>query len=319
MTTEKEPTITEEVVETVAGVQAGDMLRTKREQLGISQEEIADRLRLRLTIIQSIDANNYEFDQVATFTRGYLRSYAKAVSLDDKEVLASLDSFKEAQHSDHEMQSFSRKTKRDKHDSRIMKLTWIIFVVIIGISSLWWYQNQQDTLTEVSTVDVVTPVIAAEPPQSNEPASPDRSQFEQPEAVTLPASLDDDQGKPVEQIQQEAAEQAALLEKANGEAAVMSEVETEIVITEDNSEPLEKSGNELAMTFSADCWVQVKDATGKTFATGVKKAGSTIKFAGKAPYKIILGAPEGVSMTFANEPVDLSGYNTGKVARFTLP
>ncbi|MGL5109148.1 MAG: RodZ domain-containing protein, partial [Vibrio ordalii] len=29
--------------------------------------------------------------------------------------------------------------------------------------------------------------------------------------------------------------------------------------------------------------------------------------------------PESVSMTFASEPVDLSGYTSGKVARFTLP
>ncbi|MDB1124738.1 cytoskeleton protein RodZ [Vibrio algarum] len=311
MTTEIETIVTEEVVETTAAVQAGDMLRAKREELGISQEEIADRLRLRLSIIQSIDENNYDFDQVATFTRGYLRSYAKAVSLDEKMVLASLDGFKEAQHSEQKMQSFSRKTKREKHDRRIMKLTWVIGLVIVGISSVWWYQNQQDTLTQVSDVEMASPVIEVEPVQSNEPASPDRSQFEQPAVEVIPEMIEENQSELVEPTPE-------VTSNSEPQQAI-PEVETEIVITEDTSEPLEQNSHELTMSFSADCWVQVKDDTGKTFATGVKKAGSSLKFNGKAPYKIILGAPEGVSMTFANEPVDLSGYNTGKVARFTLP
>lgn len=320
MSTENEISTTEEIKEDkINAVQAGDMLRTKREQLGISQEEIADRLRLRLTIIQSIDENNYEFDQVATFTRGYLRSYAKAVSLDEKEVLASLDGFNEAQHSEHEMQSFSRKTKREKHDRRIMKLTWIIFVVIIGISSVWWYQNQQDTLTDVTPSEVIVPEVLIETPEinPNEPASPDRSQFEKPkaEAVTLPAEIEDSQTSIVEEEENASANDTTEVNQVEA----TPQVEEEIVITEVVSEPVEKINNELSLSFSADCWVQVKDADGKTLATGVKKAGSTVRFATKAPYSIILGAPEGVSMTFANEPVDLSGYNTGKVARFTLP
>ncbi|WP_133151422.1 RodZ domain-containing protein, partial [Vibrio lentus] len=81
----------------------------------------------------------------------------------------------------------------------------------------------------------------------------------------------------------------------------------------------EPVANELVMQFSADCWIQVKDAAGKTLSTGIKKAGQTLNLSGTAPYKVILGAPEGVSMTFASEPVDLSGYTSGKVARITLP
>jgi len=79
------------------------------------------------------------------------------------------------------------------------------------------------------------------------------------------------------------------------------------------------SGDLLTMNFSSDCWVQVKDATGKTLSTGIKKAGETLNLRGQKPLQVILGAPEGVSVTFASEPVDLSGYTSGKVARFTLP
>ncbi|MEF1291008.1 DUF4115 domain-containing protein, partial [Vibrio sp. M260118] len=58
---------------------------------------------------------------------------------------------------------------------------------------------------------------------------------------------------------------------------------------------------------------------GKTLSTGVKKAGQSLNLSGSLPYSVILGAPENVSMTLASEPVDLSGYTSGKVARFNLP
>jgi cytoskeleton protein RodZ len=51
----------------------------------------------------------------------------------------------------------------------------------------------------------------------------------------------------------------------------------------------------------------------------VKKAGQSLDLTGNMPYSVILGAPENVSMTLASEPVDLSGYTSGKVARFNLP
>eukprot|EP01029_Cantina_marsupialis_P018751 TRINITY_DN432090_c0_g1_i2.p1 TRINITY_DN432090_c0_g1~~TRINITY_DN432090_c0_g1_i2.p1 ORF type:complete len:139 (-),score=11.59 TRINITY_DN432090_c0_g1_i2:29-445(-) len=119
-------------------VLAGTILKEKREALGLTQKQIADRLRLRVAIIQKIEANDFDGEQVATFTRGYLRSYAKAVGIDEKEILGAIEHHSEAQPSEQPMQSFSQKTNKEKHDSRIMKLTWGIFVVIIGISSVWW-------------------------------------------------------------------------------------------------------------------------------------------------------------------------------------
>ena len=79
------------------------------------------------------------------------------------------------------------------------------------------------------------------------------------------------------------------------------------------------AANLLVMSFTDDCWIQVKDASGKTLSTGVKKAGQSLNLSGNLPYSVILGAPENVSMTLASEPVDLSGYTSGKVARFNLP
>lgn len=139
MNTEQE-TQTQETV--ALAIEAGTLLKNKRESLGLTQKQISDRLKLRVTLIQQIEENQFESDQVATFMRGYIRSYAKYVNLDEKIVLNALHHSGDAQHQEQEMLSFSRKTKTEKHNSRIMLLTWSIFAVIVGISSLWWWQNQ---------------------------------------------------------------------------------------------------------------------------------------------------------------------------------
>ena len=243
--------------------------------------------------------------------RGYIRSYAKYVNLDEKVVLNALHHSGDAQHQEQEMLSFSRKTKTEKHNSRIMFLTWSIFAVIVGMSSLWWWQNQQQDTLSQSLVNTES----SEELMVEESLDPELTSLEVIEAEQNTA----------EHSATESTDELAVVSEAeasgNIEQAEQTQDVAEVtpVAAEAETVTPEPVANELVMQFSADCWIQVKDATGKTLSTGIKKAGQSLNLSGTAPYKVILGAPEGVSMTFASEPVDLSGYTSGKVARITLP
>ncbi|ASO28582.1 MULTISPECIES: cytoskeleton protein RodZ [Vibrio] len=308
MTTEQEQIIADVKTDTV---QPGTLLKAKREALGLTQKQVADRLRLRLSIIQSLEENNFASDQVATFTRGYLRSYAKAVGIKESVILASFDDCYPTVVAEQPMQSFSKKTKREKHDSRIMTLTWGIFAIIIGISSLWWWQNQEQENVVVESSPSITSTSVERLRDEDFTTVPelvptvDESQVEA-EAVDAPV-----------EINTQAAELIPSPEDDTAEADLSASDDPVLDKTppQDATNPYAP----LTLTFSADCWIQVKDAAGKTLSTGIKKSGQTVTLQGEAPFQIILGAPESVSMTFASEPVDLSGYTSGKVARFTLP
>ncbi|HHI4974798.1 TPA: cytoskeleton protein RodZ [Vibrio parahaemolyticus] len=302
-------------------IEAGTLLKNKRESLGMTKKRVADRLRLRVSVIEDIENNRFESQQVATFTRGYLRSYAKFVGLDEKVVLVALEQTADVKPKEQEieMQSFSRKTKHEKHNSRIMLLTWVIAIVIIGISAAWWWQNQQEnslaqvvaeanvetsqpSADEIADIDLMTEeeLIASTPAElaaSNNTASESSINAAQTDEV-VPAETE-------ESTTEATQEPVALIEAAE-------EVQ--------EASPVVPEGMTLlTMKFKADCWIQVKDTNGKTLVSGTQKPGQDVELTGKAPFKVILGAPEGVTMTFASEPVDLSGYTSGKVARFTLP
>ncbi len=282
--------------------QPGTLLKKQREALGLSQKQVADRLRLRMAIIRNIEDNQFDSDLVATFIRGYLRSYAKAVGLSEHDIMEAYEANCVSEPQEQKMQSFSRKTKREKHDNRIMTITWIIVLVIIGMSSLWWWQhNQQDSLLPSNH----PPAVVSEEPIA--PVVSNATDFVTVTELTQAQSQDD--------ALTESDETSVSSSIVDEESTTVPHVVDETpVIAEDQN-----LNHQLTMTFSADCWIQVKDATGKTLSTGIKKAGQTVNLQGETPLQVILGAPEGVSVTFASEPVDLSGYTSGKVARFTLP
>ncbi|EGQ7904185.1 TPA: cytoskeleton protein RodZ [Vibrio alginolyticus] len=302
-------------------IEAGTLLKNKRESLGMSQKQVADRLRLRISVIEDIENNRFESQQVATFTRGYLRSYAKFVGLDEKVVLTALEQTADAQPQEQEieMQSFSRKTKDEKHNSRIMLLTWVIGLVIIGISAAWWWQNQQENSL---TKEVTDSSVEAPQPTAQELADIDLMTAEELIASTPEEVASTNEG--VAELTEAPVEQGAdpLLTETENTTIVDSEEPVAVIEAAEEEQPapvVPEGMTLLTMKFKADCWIQVKDTNGKTLVSGTHKPGQDVELTGKAPFKVILGAPEGVTMTFASEPVDLSGYTSGKVARFTLP
>ncbi|EGQ8155174.1 cytoskeleton protein RodZ [Vibrio alginolyticus] len=302
-------------------IEAGTLLKNKRESLGMSQKQVADRLRLRISVIEDIENNRFESQQVATFTRGYLRSYAKFVGLDEKVVLTALEQTADAQPQEQEieMQSFSRKTKDEKHNSRIMLLTWVIGLVIIGISAAWWWQNQQENSL---TKEVTDSSVEAPQPTAQELADIDLMTAEELIASTPEEVASTNEG--VAELTEAPVEQGAdpLLTETENTTSVDSEEPVAVIEAAEEEQPapvVPEGMTLLTMKFKADCWIQVKDTNGKTLVSGTHRPGQDVELTGKAPFKVILGAPEGVTMTFASEPVDLSGYTSGKVARFTLP
>ncbi|EGR0712587.1 cytoskeleton protein RodZ [Vibrio alginolyticus] len=302
-------------------IEAGTLLKNKRESLGMSQKQVADRLRLRISVIEDIENNRFESQQVATFTRGYLRSYAKFVGLDEKVVLTALEQTADAQPQEQEieMQSFSRKTKDEKHNSRIMLLTWVIGLVIIGISAAWWWQNQQENSL---TKEVTDSSVEAPQPTAQELADIDLMTAEELIASTPEEVASTNEG--VAELTEAPVEQGVdpLLTETENTTSVDSEEPVAVIEAAEEEQPapvVPEGMTLLTMKFKADCWIQVKDTNGKTLVSGTHKPGQDVELTGKAPFKVILGAPEGVTMTFASEPVDLSGYTSGKVARFTLP
>ena len=289
----------------------GQLLRNAREQLGWTREQVASRIHLRLTLIAAIESDTYDKHTSHTFIRGYLRTYAKLVGIPEETILAAYDKLGLTPPDNIDMQSFSRRSRQQANDSRLKVVTWLVILVLIALSIAWWWQStarrsagdealaasEMGTEQTMSVASVTPAVDVADPvlPVASDAVATDVVVSEA--AATVPAVV--------------AATSAALSTETSAAEATLAPAEP--AATEPGKAP------QLKMSFTADCWLDVKDANGKTLFSGLKKANDELVLEGPEPLRFIIGAPMAVNLEYQGKSFDMSRYNNGRTARFSLP
>ncbi|MDF2412560.1 cytoskeleton protein RodZ [Aeromonas sp. 1HA1] len=294
----------------------GQLLRNAREQLGWTREQVASRIHLRLTLIAAIESDTYDKHTSHTFIRGYLRTYAKLVGIPDETILAAYDKLGLTPPDNIDMQSFSRRSRQQANDSRLKVVTWLVILVLIALSVAWWWQStarrsagdEALAATEMSAT-IVVPSAEASP----EIVNPVLIEG----AVQSPVAVDASVAAPISAATgTEAAVYAPVADAAVATVAAAG-VSTLAVADDATTDPAKAP--QLKMSFTADCWLDVKDAKGKTLFSGLKKANDQLVLEGPEPLKLIIGAPMAVNMEYQGKSIDMSRYNNGRTARLSLP
>ncbi len=314
-----------------AALSTGVRLRNAREQLGLSQQAVAERLCLKVSTVRDIEEDKAPAELASTFLRGYIRSYAKLVHIPEEELLPMMEKQAPVRAAKvAPMQSFSLGKRRKKRDGWLMSFTGLVLFVVIGLTGAWWWQNHKAQQEEITTMaDQSSAELnnsAGEGAQSI-PLNTDTSAT----ASETPAATANTPDTTTAQTAAPAVNQTA---QAPADNAVVSpsqaNVETAPATTANNAVqplPSDPAGvtaapadpNALVMNFNADCWLEVTDATGKKLFSGLQRKDGTLNLAGQAPYKLKIGAPAAVQIQFQGKPVDLSRFiRTNQVARLTL-
>ncbi|MDP1635083.1 MAG: helix-turn-helix transcriptional regulator, partial [Gallionellaceae bacterium] len=71
-------------------VNVGATLRAAREQVGLSVADIANRIKFAPKQVEALEANDFAHLPQATFLRGFVRSYARVLQLDEAMLIGSL-------------------------------------------------------------------------------------------------------------------------------------------------------------------------------------------------------------------------------------
>ncbi|AWA06231.1 cytoskeleton protein RodZ [Aeromonas hydrophila] len=292
----------------------GQLLRNAREQLGWTREQVASRIHLRLTLIAAIESDTYDKHTSHTFIRGYLRTYAKLVGIPEETILAAYDKLGLTPPDNIDMQSFSRRSRQQANDSRLKVVTWLVILVLIALSVAWWWQStarrsagdealaatemgatsNTPSATVPPAVDVADPVVA---PATSAAVATAADPVVSAATTTLPVD----------------ASSAVATTAVATSAATATQPAADTATNEPAKVP------QLKMSFTADCWLDVKDAKGKTLFSGLKKANDELVLEGPEPLKFIIGAPMAVNIEYQGKSIDMSRYNNGRTARLSLP
>ena len=225
-----------------SGAGPGERLQAARIQKGISLDDVAKRMHLSTSIVEAIEDNHFEEIAAPIFVKGYLRAYARIVSLDEDDMIDQYIDFYSGE--DPPISSTSNvASELSVADARVKWTTYIV-VLIVGISlAAWLWNREQDTEAPIS-LDTQTPAIEggvkSDVVVSSEIEAVSEESIEAGETVEatdgLPAAVTAAEVETAEAMatQQPAAEAAEAAESEVVEVDVVaSEVgETEVVETE---------------------------------------------------------------------------------------
>jgi len=119
----------------------GKQLIKAREALGLTQEQVADRLHLRINSVRAVEQDTPEPGVSVTFSKGYVRLYAKLVHLETEPLLAAYDKIHKQAEQPAKLQSFSKRVTREAHDQRWNMVTIVVVLLVIGSVIGWWVQQ----------------------------------------------------------------------------------------------------------------------------------------------------------------------------------
>ena len=328
----------------------GTILRTAREQKGLSQYDIAHRLNLRVSLIRDIEQDRFDQKTASTFTRGYLKTYARFVGADEQAVLNAYDSLGLNDKKYSEMYSFSGRTQREASEHRVRIISWVICVGLIGLGATWWWLQpaEEPVPTSINEAGQLVVKAASEAVPAVEPAK-EAAPVSAAVSTTSAASSTANTESTQPETENQAGEGATTGNEIEGQAATVISDAAAKSDPQDQSNAAEvvpatetpvNSGVSSATTaasatqateavdpsvalqlqFTASCWLKVTDATGKSLLEGTKSSGEKVNLSGKEPFNLTIGAPRAVSVYFHGQAVDMSSYiRQGVVARYKLP
>ena len=331
-----------ELSEDMEVIGPGQMLAEARIKMGLSQEQVAEKLNFRPLLVRDIEAEIYDKSLPTTFNRGYLRNYAKLVNISVEQVLASYEMLGVAEAQGAELQSFSKNTEKQAENNLVMWISYLVIALLIGSTVMWWLQDVKKDGTSVvlpenkSDKNVVikpqrTPVSAIKPVTAksngksidNQAAQAGTERTNSLEPVNNSESAEQVSAAQVSHLEPATTpEQENSLERADNPAQINN---TASVDSAQNNEKLLASQQSLpavstaVFTFSGDCYVNIFDATGERIAYGLKKSGYVMTISGVAPLNITIGRPDLVAISFDGQAVDMSMYSGGNIAKFNLP
>ena len=312
----------------------GARLRNAREQLGLSLQAVAERLCLKVSTVRDIEEDKAPADLASTFLRGYIRSYARLVHIPEEELLPGLEKqapLRAAKVAP--MQSFSLGKRRKKRDGWLMTITWLVLFVAIGLSGAWWWQDHKAQQEEITTmadqssaelnnsqsVPLDTSTTADQATDTPPAAADTTAANTQTPATTTPAPVVDPQQNAVVPPSQANVDTAATTAPAVPATTTTPETAAPLPTDQAGVTTPAADPNALVMNFTADCWLEVTDATGKKLFSGMQRKDGNLNLVGQAPYKLKIGAPAAVQIQYQGKPVDLSRFiRTNQVARLTL-
>ncbi len=308
----------------------GAQLREAREARRLELAEVAAALHIESRLLQALERDDFSRLPEPVFVRGYLRNYARLLHVPEQPLL---DAYQRSGVAD-----TAPLTVRGPISNQVRSgdrpVRWVTYVIVLGLLALLvvWSRNQS-LLPERAyspSADTEEREAASAQPAIAEAAQAPQAAPEVDVAQTK-ASVANDQMDGAFASQTGAAAQSPEdLAQTQPSSAMPRTPEKTALSTAQvaaapeatagaQAEPAEAAAPDtLSLAFSANCWTEVRDATGKRLIYDLVKSGTEREVSGQAPFEMVLGDNNAVRIQLNGESFKQPHISDGSIARFQV-
>ena len=299
----------------------GITLAAAREEQQRSLESVAADLHLQPEVVRAIENGDEAKVPAPTFLRGYVRSYARLLGLDDTSLTAQLPLLNE-----YRPVPLKRVGMRRSGVSlpRMKWLVWILLLAALAVMIIYgvpaverlWSQRSSEPVSDQLQLPLAG---SEESPESAEtvllPAPDELPVGEEPViSAEVPETVQSVVGGAL--VGQPESDEE---KQSEPKQTISVEAEADKEKSPESRKPAPQAAGPavIQMRFIEDSWVEM-EANGRKLVVGVQPAGSERTVRAEPPIQILLGNAPGVEITYRGEAVDITSHQRGKVARLTL-
>jgi cytoskeleton protein RodZ len=277
-----------------ASAGSGARLRAGREAAGMSLDQVAQQLKLAPRQVKALEDENFGQLPGRTFSRGFVRNYARLLNLDPEELLLHLPDVAHAPalgspalHSTGAMIAELPSAASTKPNFARWMIPLALVACIIAAAAYEWYRGGLAPLGEA--------------PRSKAPVAESRPNSSAASALPNPLASGVDDKVP------------GIANASIGAPAIATKP------PEAPAAEATATDAPLVLVYAGPSWTEVRDRTGQLLVSRLVDANSVEPVRGTPPFDVVLGNAPAVTITYHGKPVDLTQYTRQNVAHFTLP
>jgi len=322
-----------------AAISLGTTLREARERLGLSITDVVNQTKLAPRQIEALEAEDYRNLPEMAFVRGFVRSYAKILQLDEQPLLAALP--KTSAPTQPLMPDSVEAPFPDAYSPRRQNLVWLaiaLLLAVLVVAFAVWHFTAPPTKPKETQVEMpdpspentrpapAQPILEAGRMPSADAAAPPLPEAAHPlVAADKPVASQDvpkipgtkaPETKAPETKSPETKTPVTKTPETNPPEAKIPEVKTQPAGT-----PAVLPQNAaLRLVFGDESWVEIKDKEDKVLLSQVNPSGSELRMNGQSPFALVIGRAASVRLYYRGKQIDLTPHINAatEVARLTL-
>lgn len=156
----------------------GQLFKQTRLQKNLTYDDIYKSINISPTVIENLENDDFSHRSATSFTKGYIRSYAKFLQIEENIYIPLLKqcSF----NNDPELKANPLHPLEDESFKKpwVVRIGLVIGLIILISLALWWYMSYENTKTD--RTKVINEVQQTEPSEINSLPLPSTLNFNLP-------------------------------------------------------------------------------------------------------------------------------------------